>query len=141
MGHATDRPILEEIFRQGRHPAYLGVIGSEAKRKVMLRELADAGIARRVGRAIPLPDRPAIGNNQPGEIAISVAAELIQVRDAISHATTGAALSSCRSARRPRAFPIASHTLGSTSLLITCTEPSQNIKLTPCGCSLLASST
>ncbi len=39
MGHRTDRPILEEIFRQGRRPAYLGVIGSQSKRKVMLREL------------------------------------------------------------------------------------------------------
>ena len=30
MGHRTDRPILEAIFRQGRQPAYLGVIGSNA---------------------------------------------------------------------------------------------------------------
>ena len=43
MGHATDRPILQEIFRQGRQPAYLGVIGSEAKRKVMVRETDDRG--------------------------------------------------------------------------------------------------
>ena len=57
MGHHTDRPILEEIFRQGRQPAYLGVIGSEAKRKVLVRELTEAGIAPASRRAIPLPDR------------------------------------------------------------------------------------
>ncbi len=44
MGHATDRPILEEIFRQGREFPFLGVIGSQAKRAVLLKELAAAGI-------------------------------------------------------------------------------------------------
>jgi xanthine dehydrogenase accessory factor len=83
MGHATDRPILEELFRQRRHPAYLGVIGSAAKRKVMLRELAEAGIADDVAAQFRCPIGLQMGNNQPGEIAISVAAELIQVRDAI----------------------------------------------------------
>ena len=32
MGHRTDRPILEAILRQDELPAYLGVIGSRAKR-------------------------------------------------------------------------------------------------------------
>jgi xanthine dehydrogenase accessory factor len=85
MGHATDRPILEELFRQGRHPAYLGVIGSAAKRKVMLRELADAGIADDVAAQFRCPIGLPMGNNQPGEIAISVAAELIQVRDSLTN--------------------------------------------------------
>ena len=62
MGHRTDRPILEEIFRQGRRPAYLGVIGSEAKRKVMVRELTEAGIAHEAAEQfrcpIGLPHRP-----------------------------------------------------------------------------------
>jgi len=84
MGHRTDRPILEEIFRQGRQPAYLGVIGSEAKRKVMLRELAEAGIAPAEADQFRCPIGLALGQNQPGEIAVSVAAELIQVRDAIA---------------------------------------------------------
>jgi xanthine dehydrogenase accessory factor len=84
MGHATDRPILEEIFRQGRRPAYLGVIGSDAKRKVMLRELAETGLAPEVAAQFRCPIGLPLGNNQPGEIAISVAAELIQVRDALA---------------------------------------------------------
>jgi xanthine dehydrogenase accessory factor len=84
MGHASDRPVLEAIFRTGCRPAYLGVIGSAAKRKVMLRELAEAGIASEVANQFRCPIGLAMGTNQPGEIAISVAAELIQVRDALA---------------------------------------------------------
>lgn len=83
MGHRTDRPILEEIFRQGRRPAYLGVIGSEAKRKVLLRELVEAGIAPAIAEQFRCPIGLPLGQNQPGEIAVSVAAELIQVRDGL----------------------------------------------------------
>lgn len=84
MGHRTDRPILEEIFRQGHHPAYLGVIGSEAKRKVLVRELSEAGVAAGRVEQFRCPIGLRLGQNQPGEIAVSVAAELIQVRDALA---------------------------------------------------------
>jgi xanthine dehydrogenase accessory factor len=86
MGHRTDRPILAEILRQGRLPAYLGVIGSEAKRKVMLRELTEEGIAFEIANQFRCPIGLRLGQNQPGEIAVSVAAELIQVRDALASA-------------------------------------------------------
>jgi xanthine dehydrogenase accessory factor len=82
MGHRTDRPILETILRQDRRPAYLGVIGSEAKRKVLVRELEEGGIASDVAEQFRCPIGLRFGQNQPGEIAISIAAELIQVRDA-----------------------------------------------------------
>ena len=88
MGHRTDRPILEEIFRQGRRLAYLGVIGSQSKRKVMIRELVEAGIAADTASQFRCPIGLRLGQNQPGEIAVSVAAELIQVRDAISKPST-----------------------------------------------------
>jgi xanthine dehydrogenase accessory factor len=88
MGHATDRPVLEEIFRQGRRPAYLGVIGSQAKRKVMLRELIEAGIAPQLAEQFRCPIGLSLGTNQPGEIAISVAAELIHARDAAAKSPT-----------------------------------------------------
>ena len=55
-----------------------------AKRKVLLRELAEAGIAPDVADRFRCPIGLAIGQNQPGEIAISVAAELIQVRDSLA---------------------------------------------------------
>jgi xanthine dehydrogenase accessory factor len=81
MGHATDRPILEEIFRQGRTFPFLGVIGSRAKRAVLLKELAAAGLPAEQAAAFHCPIGFDIGTNQPGEIAVSVVAQLIQVRD------------------------------------------------------------
>jgi xanthine dehydrogenase accessory factor len=81
MGHATDRPILEEIFRQGRTFPFLGVIGSRAKRAVLLKELAAAGISTEQAEAFHCPIGLEIGTNQPGEIAVSVVAQLIQERD------------------------------------------------------------
>jgi xanthine dehydrogenase accessory factor len=81
MGHATDRPILEEIFRQDRSFPFLGVIGSKAKRAVLLKELADAGIPSDLAATFQCPIGLDIGTNQPGEIAVSVVAQLIQERD------------------------------------------------------------
>jgi xanthine dehydrogenase accessory factor len=82
MGHRTDRPILQRIFELDRHFAYLGVIGSRAKRKVLVRELLDEGIPADRVEQFECPIGLPIGNNQPSEIAISIAAQLIQRRDA-----------------------------------------------------------
>jgi xanthine dehydrogenase accessory factor len=81
MGHATDRPILEEIFRQGRKFPFLGVIGSKTKRAVLVKELTAAGIPTNQAEAFNCPIGLELGTNQPGEIAISVVAQLIQERD------------------------------------------------------------
>jgi xanthine dehydrogenase accessory factor len=81
MGHATDRPVLEEIFRQGRTFPFLGVIGSKAKRAVLLKELAAAGILDETADGFHCPIGLDLGTNQPGEIAVSVVAQLIQERD------------------------------------------------------------
>ena len=80
MGHATDRPVLSALFRSGLKPAYLGVIGSKNKRGTLLRELIDEGIAADVANGFRCPLGLPIGNNQPAEIAISIAAELLQRR-------------------------------------------------------------
>jgi len=81
MGHATDRPILEEIFRQRRCFPFLGVIGSKSKRGVLKRELIAAGVSEQQASSFHCPIGLPLGTNQPGEIAISVAAQLIQMRD------------------------------------------------------------
>jgi xanthine dehydrogenase accessory factor len=85
MGHRTDRPILEEIFRQQRSFPYLGVIGSQAKRKVLERELKAAGVTKEQLAAMHCPIGLNLGSNLPGEIAISVAAQLIERRDPWNH--------------------------------------------------------
>ncbi len=81
MGHASDRPILEEIFRQSRQFPFLGVIGSKAKRAVLMKELTANGIPPVNAEAFHCPIGLDLGTNQPGEIAISVVAQLIQERD------------------------------------------------------------
>jgi len=81
MGHATDRPVLEEIFRTRLEFPYLGVIGSQAKRSVLKRELAAAGISAEQADSFHCPIGLPLGTNQPGEIAVSVVAQLIQERD------------------------------------------------------------
>lgn len=84
MGHATDRPILEAIFRAGLVLPYLGVIGSRAKREVLCRELMAAGVSTAQLAPLRCPVGLPIGGNQPGEIAVSVAAEIIEVRSRIA---------------------------------------------------------
>jgi xanthine dehydrogenase accessory factor len=81
MGHGTDLPVLEAIFRAGIEPVYLGVIGSRAKREVLRRDLGAAGVPAAVIDRLRCPIGLPIGGNQPGEIAVSVAAEILQVRD------------------------------------------------------------
>jgi len=80
MGHDTDRDILIEILRSREFP-YLGVIGSASKAKRLAGQLEEAGIpGDRLGR-YRCPIGLKLGSNHPNEIAISVAAEMIQQRD------------------------------------------------------------
>ena len=81
LEHATDRPIMAEIFRQDRRFPFLGVIGSKAKRAVLIKELTADGITPEIAEQFYCPIGLEIGTNQPGEIAISVVAQLIQERD------------------------------------------------------------
>jgi len=83
MGHSTDRPILTTIFREQVEPAYLGVIGSKSKRGALVRELKEDGISAEVAQGFLCPIGLPIGSNQPAEIAISIAAQLIEHRDVL----------------------------------------------------------
>ena len=79
-GHSSDRPVLREVLR--RHPdiPFLGAIGSASKRAVLLRELGEDGIPRDLLETIVCPLGLPIGGNDPAEIAISVAAQLLERR-------------------------------------------------------------
>lgn len=91
MGHATDLPVLQAIFKAGVEPAYLGVIGSRAKREVLRRELEATGVPAGAVERLRCPIGLPIGGNQPGEIAVSVAAEILQVRDTANRGTAAGA--------------------------------------------------
>lgn len=80
MGHSSDKPILLEILRTRTFP-YLGVIGSDAKANILRRDIAEAGLPAEMQRAFFCPIGLEIGTNHPWEIALSVAAQLVQERD------------------------------------------------------------
>lgn len=80
MGHSTDLPILLEILKTRQFP-YLGVIGSKAKAARIKKDIEEVGLPAACKEAFYCPIGLDIGNNHPQEIAISVAAQLIQVRD------------------------------------------------------------
>lgn len=80
MGHTTDKPILIEILRTRTFP-YVGVIGSNAKAKRLRQDIAEAGLPDEAQRAFHCPIGLPIGSDSPQEIAVSVAAQLLQERD------------------------------------------------------------
>jgi xanthine dehydrogenase accessory factor len=81
MGHTTDKPILIEILRTREFP-YLGVIGSHSKATVLRRDLEQAGISEQKRASFHCPIGLSIGSRHPHEIAVSIVAQMIQVRDA-----------------------------------------------------------
>lgn len=79
-GHSHDLPILRAIAASGRTFAFLGVIGSKTKAGSMRRELKNSGVDID-GFEFHCPIGLPIGTNHPAEIAISIAGQLLQVRD------------------------------------------------------------
>lgn len=77
-GHQHDQDALAAVVR--RPAAYLGMIGSQRKSATILRNLSNAGVPResldRVHTPIGLP----IGAQTVNEIAVSILAEVTQVR-------------------------------------------------------------
>jgi xanthine dehydrogenase accessory factor len=83
QGHKTDLPVLQRIYEGGREFPFVGVIGSRAKAAVLRRELSEAGIDH--GKLqFHCPVGLDLGTNHPAEIAVSIAAQLLAVRDAKS---------------------------------------------------------
>lgn len=79
-GHSADRPVLRELLKREESLPFLGVIGSASKRAVLLRELKEDGITEEKLCSLVCPLGLPIGNNQPGEIAVSIVAQLLEVR-------------------------------------------------------------
>ncbi|TWT87644.1 XdhC and CoxI family protein [Pseudobythopirellula maris] len=81
-GHKSDLPVLVRLFQSDRDWPYVGVIGSQAKAAVLRKELAAAGVPAEQA-VFHCPIGLPIGTNHPGEIAVSIAAQLLEARDAI----------------------------------------------------------
>lgn len=83
QGHATDVPILQKILA-GKKPFYVGAIGSTSKAKILKNDLLKLGIEAGALEKIHCPIGLRLGNSSPAEIAISVTAELLSVRDSVT---------------------------------------------------------
>ncbi|HXH31247.1 MAG TPA: xanthine dehydrogenase accessory protein XdhC [Bacteriovoracaceae bacterium] len=80
MGHATDTPIIFRALSTRNFP-YLGVIGSYAKRNRIESELKELGIAQDRLKDFFCPMGEDFGRNAPVEIALSITAQMLKLRD------------------------------------------------------------
>jgi len=80
QGHATDRPVLSAVLQRFPDLPYVGVIGSAAKRAVLVRELREDGIAESSLARLLCPIGLPLGSNAPAEIAVSIVAQLLEKR-------------------------------------------------------------
>ena len=79
-GHASDRPVLQRALADRNFP-FVGVIGSDAKAIVLQKELVTAGLPAQRAQDFHCPVGLPFGNNDPREIALSIAAQLLTERD------------------------------------------------------------
>lgn len=80
-GHASDVPILDAIFRAHPGAPYVGVMGSDVKAQKIRHDLAARGLATDLIERLHSPIGLDLGGNDPFEISISVAAQLLKTRD------------------------------------------------------------
>lgn len=79
-GHRNDAEILDLLARLPVGVGYVGLLGSERKRAVILKALGAAGAPAEALAAVRVPVGLEIGAVTPEEIAVSVTAELIAWR-------------------------------------------------------------
>lgn len=85
QGHATDLPIVRQILKRNE-AAFIGVIGSETKARTLRSTLEKEGFGAELIARIHCPVGLPFGTNSPAEIAVSVAAQLLEKRDALTRA-------------------------------------------------------
>lgn len=79
-GHVFDTQVVAQVLAVC--PRYLGCMGSRHKRAALLARLAELGFPSDEARGVELPIGLDIGAVTPAEIALSIAARLVEVRAA-----------------------------------------------------------
>jgi xanthine dehydrogenase accessory factor len=77
-GHIHDKTVLAQALKS--RAGYIGMIGSRRKRELIYRSLLDEGFSNEDLARVHSPIGLKIGAETPEEIAVSIVAELIQVR-------------------------------------------------------------
>jgi len=80
-GHVTDRPGLQRALAERNFP-FVGVIGSASKAAILRKEMIADGLPPERAQQFFCPVGLDFGSNDPHEIALSIAAQLLAVRDA-----------------------------------------------------------
>ncbi|MBM3336010.1 xanthine dehydrogenase accessory protein XdhC [Candidatus Sumerlaeota bacterium] len=83
-GHEGDLAVLQAIYQLGRRFPYIGVIGSRRKASEMRKALLEGGVPPSEVERIHCPVGLPLGTNDPAEIAVSIAAQLLQERDRLA---------------------------------------------------------
>ena len=79
-GHKYDFEALRDLLRRPRVPAYVGMVGSRRRVRAALEQLAREGADPARLAAVHAPVGLDLGAETPEEIAVSIAAEIVQVR-------------------------------------------------------------
>ena len=87
-GHKADRQCVEQILK--RNYAYLGMIGSKIKVAKTLEILRNEGYTGEQTDSIHAPIGLKIGSQTPEEIAVSIAAEIIQEKNCLLYTSDAA---------------------------------------------------
>lgn len=80
LGYASDEVVIRQLL--GHELKYFGVLGSRAKMKTLLTALEKAGFPKEKLSRIYTPVGLPINSHTPEEIAVSIAAEIIAVKNA-----------------------------------------------------------
>lgn len=88
-GHRYDTECLEAILQ--KRYAYVGMMGSRRRVAIVKNQLEEKGVSREVLDAVHTPIGLKIGAETPEEIAVSVMAEIIQVKNVRSEESGGRA--------------------------------------------------
>ncbi|MBN8589407.1 MAG: XdhC family protein [Rhodothermia bacterium] len=83
FGFATDELVMRQLL--GRKFAYFGVLGSATKMKTLLQKLKKDGFSPKMLSEIRTPIGLPIHSKTPMEIAVSIAAEIIQTKNRPHH--------------------------------------------------------
>lgn len=86
-GHASDAAVIKAIEAEKLKLPYLGAIGSDSKARILKRQLREEGLPSEFIDHIACPIGEKIGNNTPPEIAISIVAQLLRLRDQVPDRT------------------------------------------------------
>ena len=79
VGYRTDALVIRQLL--DKKVRYLGVLGSDAKMKTLLNDLENEGFPNDILRGIHTPIGLKINSQTPEEISVSIAAEIIQVKN------------------------------------------------------------